>query len=143
MTREKTISRSWRLGNFSVKERGSYLEASDFGGLWKMKVHKGTVGGMNLLFLCVHSPGAADIWLKLMWAAANIIPDSEYLEALWKAWQERLSRLPKEEQDDREALEELERLEAFLDMPQGVLEKELDEAAREYGKAASAPEAEG
>ena len=140
---KKKSNRSWRLGNFRVKEQGSYLEASDFGGLWKMKVHKGSVGGMTLLFLCVQGTETADIWLKLMWASVNIVPDSAYLEALWKAWQERLARLPKEEQEDADALEELKKMEAFLDMPQDVLEKELGEAAKEYDKAVEEAQGEG
>ena len=138
MSENKTrpANRKWRLGNFSVKEQGAYIEASDFGGTWKLKVHKATPLGMNLLGFCVHDPEAADVYVKLLWAVGNIIPDSKYLEDLWGCYQACLGRYPKEaDQGDEAEIGEIERLEAFLNMPQETLTAELDKMQAELDAA--------
>ncbi len=136
MKGNKTINRKWRLGNFTVRESGAYIEASDFAGVWRLKVHKTTPLGMNLIGLCVESPEVADVYVKLLWALGNIVPDVPYLEGLWKCYQDCLERYPKEsDQGDQAEIEELEKLEAFLNMPEGVLNAELDKLGAEFDAA--------
>lgn len=136
MKGNKTINRKWRLGNFTVRESGAYIEASDFAGVWRLKVHKATALGLNLIGLCVHSPETADVYVKLLWAVGNIIPDTEYLEGLWKCYQECLGRYPKEpDKGDAAEIDELEKLEAFLNMPDGVLNEELEKVQAEFDAA--------
>lgn len=136
MKGNKTINRKWRLGNFTVRESGAYIEASDFAGVWRLKVHKTTPLGMNLLCLCVQQAEVADVYVKLLWALGNIIPDSKYLEDLWACYQDCLSRYPKEEdKGDAAEIDELEKLEAFLNMPEGVLNAELDKLGAEFDAA--------
>lgn len=136
MKDDKRINRKWRLGNFTVKEQGAYIEASDFAGVWKLKAHKATPLGLNLIGLCVHSPQTADVYVKLLWALGNIIPDTEYLEDLWNCYQRCLSRLPKEEDRGDEAeIGEVEKLEAFMNMPEDMLNEELDRVEAEFDAA--------
>ena len=134
--KSKPSNRKWRLGNFYVRESGAYIEVSDFSGLWRLKVHKTTPLGMNLIGLCVESPEVADVYVKLLWALGNIVPDVPYLEGLWKCYQDCLERYPKEpDQGDQAEIEELEKLEAFLNMPDGVLNEELEKVQAEFDKA--------
>lgn len=135
----KPSNRKWRLGNFFVKEQGAYIEASDFSGMWRLKAHKTSLLGLNLLGLCAHSPEVADVYIKLLWAIGNMVPDNEYLEGLWKCYQECLGRLPKEEdRGDQAEVEEIEKLEAFLNMPDDTLGKELEGMQKEFDAAMEA-----
>ena len=117
-----------RLGNFRVRLKDKEIEASDFLEQWRLSTGRLTPLGLNIAMLALENKTVADIYIKLLWAIGNIAPDTQYLTDLWNAYQQRLSRMPKEEDtDDATEIEDMKRLEAFLQMDEEQMNKELAE----------------
>lgn len=124
--------RQWRLGNFLVHEEELNLVVKDVLGLWVLSVGKMSICGMNIIYLCNNDPQTADIYIKLLWAICNTIPDMPFIEDLWAAFNHRNERLPKDEdRGDEMEIDEIQGIEAILNMPMEQIDEELKRLDKE------------
>lgn len=127
-TARPVAARKYQLGNFFVRDKEGRVEATDLTGQWKLTAGKVSPCGINIAVLCSNSPDTADIYLKMLWALCNCIPDEQFLKDLWQAYQARLARLPKEpELTEEDEIEQVRQMEAFTGMSESEMKEELEQ----------------